>query len=705
MINNFQVGSVVTGKSFIGRKELIKQYRKQILNKSRSSSLSIRGLTRTGKTSFIINVFNKIPEDILYCYVDMKEPTSYYELWVCILDIVHDYLKNRKLIDEEVRDWFEVLGDEKTPWIKFVRTIKKLFSYISDNKIKTIIVLDEFDNASTIFENQTSKWELFRSLVSGADFFITAILISRRNLHEIEGQTFQSSTFKGVFDTRYFTGFNADDLEEYYDVFQKKSVILSEKQKSEIQYYAGNSPYLLSIMGNRIIDRAKNGKELDIADIFKNDCKAINDYYADILTHLTRDGRRNKLISFVLGPNIGITSSDKDELLNLGYLRKDSNKYISISKYFEDYLRNLKLNEPIWEKITTTEKKIKIIIEKERNKLKAVNGINISDKKKLEKEIMLLSNEITDVDIKRYDTFIASNKRDWNVMSTYFDVMSLTDSFNIIMSNWTVFCKYFNNEMLSSWKPKFKLIGVARNPPAHVHEEYLTEEVKRDVDNYCSDIQKYIAKVYEPDTEANHSELSTFSQNFESVTHGTQSIESVNDDNKESIKTTKYNEPHTKKTTKRLQGVILEKNINSNSLLFVKVDGKEDEYFIYREDSPTYNKLKSGNIIEFELKEFSAPGKPPKLFAVNYKILQASEEDETASKLSGRIIEEKQDKNGNKYLLIERKNEKFPLKAFSNKNPIEYYNHKVGDIVSYEIKTNKASNGIIYESAIILPDN
>ena len=704
MINNFQVGPIVTGNSFIGRKELIKQYRKQILNKSRSSSLSIRGLTRTGKTSFITNVFNKIPEDILYCYVDMKEPTNYYELWVCILDIVHDYLKNKKIIDEDVRDWFEVLYEERTPWIKFVRTIKKLFSYISDNKIKTIIVLDEFDNASTIFESQTSKWELFRTLVSGADFFITAILISRRNLHEIEGQTFQSSTFKGVFDTRYFTGFDSDDLEEYYDVFNKKSILLSEEQKNEIQYYAGNSPYLLSIIGNRIIDKAKNGKEINIAEIFKNDCKVINDYYSDILIHLTRDGSRNKLISFVLGPKIGITASDKDELQNLGYLRKDSDRYIPISKYFEDYLRNSKLNEPIWEKITTTEKKIKIIIEKERNRLKALNGINITDKKNLEKEIMLRSNRITDMDIRRYDSFIASNKRDHNVISTYFDVMSLTDSFNIIMSHWTVFCIYFNNEMLSSWEPKFKLIGHARNPPAHGHEEYLTEEVKRDVDNYCSDIQKYIAKVYEANIEIDKTELAPSWQSSKTMPQGSQPIDSDVVEHNKIVSVEESIKPQVQKYTQKLKGIVLEKNINSNSLLFVKMENKQDEYFIYKDNSTTYNKLKSGNIIEFELKEFSAPGKPTKFFAVNYKVLQASEEKITST-FSGKIIEEKQDKNGNKYFLIERKNERFPLKAFSNKNPIEYYNHKVGDIVFYEIKTNNSSNGIIYESAIILPDN
>lgn len=504
MINSFQVGAVVTGNSFIGRKELVKQYKKQFLTKAKSSSVSIIGITRIGKTSFVRNVFDKIPESIIYSYSNLKESSTYQELWQTILMPIQEYLEKSNLITKELIDLFSRIEDEDLPWIKLRSTIKRIFLYLSERQLKSILVLDEFDYASELFNSETKKFELFRSVISNPDYNLVAILISRRNLHDIEGQTFQSSTFRGVFDTRYFKGFDIDDLQDYYKVFENKKIKLTKEQREEIQYYAGNSPYLLSIVGNRILDRKKNAKKIDIPDIFNNDCRQINDYYADVLKHMERDNTKNKLISFVLGPNIGITKSDVEELVNLGYIqRTENNDYIPISKYFGDYLRNHKLNESLWEKMTATEKKIKIVIAAETEILKEKYGIIATEKNVIEKEIISNINSITPRDIDRYSAFIYSTKRDWNKETTYFDVMSLSDSFKIITLNWNIFSKYFKNDLIEDWEYKFRLIGKARNPAAHSHEEYISDSIKIDVDNYCSDIQRTIAKVYSGGTESN----------------------------------------------------------------------------------------------------------------------------------------------------------------------------------------------------------
>lgn len=497
MKNNFQIGSVVKGDSFIGRHELIKQYRTQIITKEKSSSISIRGITRIGKTSFINTVFESIPAGYIYSNVDLKEVSSYYELWLCLMEPIRDFLSVNELMTDEISGYFNVLENETTLWIKFVRTIKRIFSYLSNNDLKCILVLDEFDNASIIFENETKKYELFRSVVSDANFNITAILISRRNLHEIEGQTFQCSTFKGVFDARYFKGFTLTDMEEYYSVFEKKNIILTDKQKREIEYYAGNSPYLLSILGHRIIDAKLNAKQIDISEIFKNDCTQINEYYSDVLKHLTRDGSKDKLISFVLGPNIGVSRADRDELLNLGYLREDGDNFIPISKYFADYLRMQKVNKSIWENLTITEKKIKIVLEKETEEIKKALKIGDSDLKNTQRRILECISSISSDALKHCSWTINSNKREWNLDTTYFDALTLKDALKVIETFWEVFCKYFNNDSFSSWKYKFTLIGKARNPPAHAHEEYLQASVKQEVDGYCNDIQRSISKAYE----------------------------------------------------------------------------------------------------------------------------------------------------------------------------------------------------------------
>lgn len=64
----------------------------------------------------------------------------------------------------------------------------------------------------------------------------------------------------------------------------------------------------------------------------------------------------------------------------------------------------------------------------------------------------------------------------------------------------------------------------------------------------------------------------------------------------------------------------------------------------------------------------------------------------------GRILEEKIDKNGNKYFKIERGDDF--INAFENNSRVKFCNCKVGDIVSYIIKENIKENGF-YETAII----
>ena len=52
---------------------------------------------------------------------------------------------------------------------------------------------------------------------------------------------------------------------------------------------------------------------------------------------------------------------------------------------------------------------------------------------------------------------------------------------------WSVY-KYFNNDDYDIWKEVFGKMGNARNPVAHGHEEFLSEEDKKIIDVYCKKI-------------------------------------------------------------------------------------------------------------------------------------------------------------------------------------------------------------------------
>lgn len=495
MDNIFCIGGQVRGDSFIGRKSEVESLRSLFVDSSIKTAKSIIGLTRTGKSSFVDNAFLNIPETekILYVNATLGD-FSYYEMWQDIMWKLRKQLQRKELMDDELEGLLANFDEDDLKWVKLNHSVKDTFEYLNEIEIKVILVLDEFDRASFVFENDTKKYDMLRELLSSPKYNLFAITISRRNLNTIEGTTYQSSTLHGVLDPIYFKGFREDDVQEYYEVLGKYDICLTDEQKKEIKYYAGTSPYLLSIFGNKLVERKKSGKPIDITDVFQNDCKLINDYYRDIQRHLERDGDLNRLIPFVIGPNIGVTQNDKDELVNLGYLLVSDNRIIAVSEYFTQFLSINMLNFSIWDAIINVEKKIKQIIEREMNDLIDFYQVYGESVKDIEKEI-IQNTPGAQKNISMYDSFIDSTQKKFFKTCTYFDVMSLSDSLRIVANAWSVFSKYFKDTEFGAWREKFDKCGRARNPIAHGHEEYITDIEKREIDIYCKDILESISKI------------------------------------------------------------------------------------------------------------------------------------------------------------------------------------------------------------------
>lgn len=192
---------------------------------------------------------------------------------------------------------------------------------------------------------------------------------------------------------------------------------------------------------------------------------------------------------FVIGPNVGVTQNDRDELINLGYLREEKGTIVAISAYFVNFLSANMLQTSIWDNVINLEKKIKLIIENEFTSI--VNHYQVKGESivSIQKNVLEQVEGISNRDISRYDSFIANNEKVFHIQSTYLDVMSLNDSFKILGGCWNdIFAKYFNNDLYSNWSYKFDKCSRARNPIAHGHEEYLSDLDKNEVDTYCKQI-------------------------------------------------------------------------------------------------------------------------------------------------------------------------------------------------------------------------
>ncbi len=161
---------------------------------------------------------------------------------------------------------------------------------------------------------------------------------------------------------------------------------MTPKQKERITYYAGNIPYLLSIIGHYILEtleEEKTGGKININKIFLDKCNTINSYYNDCIKYLERDGNLKRIVPFIMGPNMGVTKKDRDELFNLGYLREEKGELVAISRYFEDFLSTNMMDVSIWENIINLEKKVKLIVEHEIPSVKKHYEVHPGDKEYL----------------------------------------------------------------------------------------------------------------------------------------------------------------------------------------------------------------------------------------------------------------------------------------------------------------------------------
>lgn len=499
MNNVFCIGGEVSGKSFIGREAFVNDIKKYFIDNKTRISRAYVGLTRMGKTSAVKNSFSSLPENIIYVYENLNLVEGYNEIWQGICNQIHEQINKKNIINiDEIKDYFNDIENDNIKWIKLTRTVEKIFAYLSEKNLKTILILDEFDNAKILFEEKTRYFELFRTIFSDGRFNVSAITISRRNLYEIEGTTYQSSTFRGVLEFIPFKGFNYSDMKEYFDVFSGLDITLNDSQKQRIIYYAGNVPYLLSIMGHYIIEAINDGEDIDIDRIFDKKCKTINDYYRDCIKHLERDNELKRIIPFIKGPNIGVTPNDKQELFNLGYFREENGNLTAISEYFSTiFLSSAMLDFDIWPELINLEKKLKLLIEHELTRVcihHSVTGKNINDVLNL---IMQNTPNITKGDIAKYDAFIRDNKKIYNIDSSYLDVLSMKDSIKIIRECWAdIFSEYFNGDIYQNWELRLDKCSRARNPVAHGHEEYLSELDVQEIDVYCKQVSDVLNKTY-----------------------------------------------------------------------------------------------------------------------------------------------------------------------------------------------------------------
>lgn len=326
-------GKIVSGERFVGRKSIISKIRERIV--SGSANVSLVGLPRMGKSSIAYQALME-NKDILaksrivpvfYTLTTSMDIPKFYD---GLMRIIIRELKASQLVEDDVintlcnfRNEYKISNE--------IYDVHDFIDTICQEKVRIIIILDEFDAASGIFKS-SGGFEDLRTLCYEGERsnFVSFLTTSRRSIQNIE-TTCGNSTFYHLFAYGEIpiSVFNEEDIELYWKRVRKHlkrnySKKLSEEIISVLNAYSGSQPFLMDIVNSEMLPFLFTNAQSPLSEInikleeqFKYFERVIND--EELLDFATEI-----LLGPVVSENI---QSEVDKLLRYGFIKETSAVY------------------------------------------------------------------------------------------------------------------------------------------------------------------------------------------------------------------------------------------------------------------------------------------------------------------------------------------------------------------------------------------
>lgn len=500
--NIFMVGSVAEGKSFFGRTKEIEKLEEAIF--TNEGVVHLVGAPKIGKSSLVNKVIEKNRKrnkKIICVQIDMSPCQNAYDFWVGTLaDKIKDSLTERQL-EDKFREYYqkiESLDASDSMWyMRFKSNFFKLLRKMKDEKLRVVLIIDEFDAAGRIFGQDGYYYSLLRSIFYEPNYNVNGMIVSRRRLHLFEANCDSISPFHNIFNEMPLRGFNENDMDIFYEKLADYDIGLSDDEKKKMEYYTGKIPYLCCMFANEMVQSRAGGKTVNILEIFREYLPQINVYYGDLIKRLEEDGHKHTADVLALTSKFprSVTDRDIENLKAMGVivLQEDDEGNISYCLYCEDFMRYLKMTPlklPLWDTMMMTEGKLKKLLGEKYpdlvnttySMLKNNSGI-IANLNQNFSELALDWNTIN-----RYSLDLNRWKNDPAII----DVLTMSKVVGIIKGQWNQkFAAYFAK--IENARTKLECIAKIRNPMSHNSIEYVSDEELAACIKYCEEINKLFA--------------------------------------------------------------------------------------------------------------------------------------------------------------------------------------------------------------------
>ena len=478
-------GTIVKGERFIGRSADLRAIETRSIRPSEPGNLAIVGDSRVGKSSLVYQAIMVPKEHLLKnkkipIWINLATCDTRAHFFRSLVTDCFDELEELGWLTEPIVNAKNRALQNELSWTTEYKRIQRFFQMIRKAGYRILFILDEFDNARHLFHEDINGFQGLRELSYNPQWRVAFITTSRRTVYDIEVQTKGMSTLAGIFQTHYLSMFPDQEMQEFYRKMASVGIQVTDKIRGKFCSYCGGHPYLLDVLGYKVVEQYRELKDLDLDDAVHRVEHEFLDHYCHMESRLSEDGSFNRLLQILFGPVVDVKQSDVDELLRYGFVREShSGNYITFSEHFQAYLKLREREVDLWPIWCETEKALRNVISV--SMIDRYGAYWVSKLEKSHPKAKQMFQKCREAQKKEAKSLGHRASRD------LLDFTYPHDLFDILFAEWGVFESVFKRDK-SYWSQRAQLLAKVRTPLAHNRDEVLYEHDLQIAEGYCKEI-------------------------------------------------------------------------------------------------------------------------------------------------------------------------------------------------------------------------
>jgi hypothetical protein len=482
--------NMVYGERFIGRHKLLQAIFNRVAGPHGGGSLAIIGLPHIGKSSLLWQslVFGGqrlLEKRKFTVWINVATYSDGSDMILSLVDKTLVRIEDLGLADSKILKAGQEAIARQGTWAQVFDKIQRFFQRIREAHWQPVIVLDEFDAASSLFQHQEWAFQSLRELGQSPYSRVIFATASRRSIVEIETRFDNVSNFDNIMQKHYVQMFVEQDLAEFYARLAGTGCPVNDQLQQYLQRMCGAHPHLLDMAGYCIVDQWLEKRAIDTEHLSNWDGLggAFCNHYHHIIKLLENQNKFAQLLEVIFGPQLSVNKLDLGLFTSYGLLQatkgKPDDTYRLFSEHFKDFLVLKERTIELWPLWGQTERALRRLIILVLSRKYGPQGLDEAAKHN------------TDVRriVARCQKTQERQEREFGqqALSNLLDFTFTKDLWQIINAEWAEFSPFLKGDPVD-WSYRFTLLEKVRNPMAHNYDFVIGKAERLEAEGYCYQI-------------------------------------------------------------------------------------------------------------------------------------------------------------------------------------------------------------------------